>query len=122
MSDTTQTARPCQQSGRTRRKRDGKQAPSASNRAVATKKAKLEALLARTRGATLAQLQKELVWKPHTVRAAISGRDCRRDHRTGAAAAWQCQPGPATRLARARHRCRDPRRASAGRSDGQNAA
>ncbi len=45
---------------------------SASNRPARTKNAKLEALLSRARGATLAQLQKELGWQPHTVRAAVS--------------------------------------------------
>ena len=44
----------------------------ASNKAGRTKKAKLEALLSRARGATLAQLQEELGWQPHTVRAAVS--------------------------------------------------
>ena len=73
MSDTTKIEPPCQRSGRISHKRDAKKTPAASNRAAATKKAKLEALLARSRGATLAQLEKELGWQPHTVRAAISG-------------------------------------------------
>lgn len=73
VSDTTKISRSRQRSGRTTRKRDGERAPAASSRAAATKKAKLEALLARARGATLAQLHKELGWQPHTVRAAISG-------------------------------------------------
>ncbi len=72
MSDTTKIEPPRQRSGRTSRKRDAKKTPAASNRAAATKKAKLEALLARSRGATLTQLQKELGWQPHTVRAAVS--------------------------------------------------
>ena len=33
---------------------------------------RLEALLARPKGATMAQLEKSLGWQPHTVRAAIS--------------------------------------------------
>lgn len=37
-----------------------------------TKKVKLQALLARPKGATLAQLGKDLGWQPHTVRAEIS--------------------------------------------------
>ncbi len=37
-----------------------------------TKKARLQALLARPKGATLAQLGKDLGWQPHTVRAEIS--------------------------------------------------
>ena len=45
---------------------------SASNKTARTKTARLEALLSRARGATLAQLQKELCWQPHTVRAAVS--------------------------------------------------
>lgn len=72
MSDTTQIERPRQQSRRTIRKADAKQTTAASSKAIVTKKAKLEALLARARGATLEQLQKELGWQSHTVRAAIS--------------------------------------------------
>ncbi len=45
---------------------------SASSKTARTKKAKLEALLSRARGATPAQLQTELGWQPHTVRAAVS--------------------------------------------------
>ncbi len=37
-----------------------------------SKKARLEGLLSRPRGATMGQLQKALGWQPHTVRAAIS--------------------------------------------------
>jgi len=37
-----------------------------------TKKARLEQLLSRPRGAAPAQLEKALGWQPHTVRAAIS--------------------------------------------------
>ena len=44
----------------------GKTAPSKS------KKARLEGLLGRPRGATIGQLQKALGWQPHTIRAAIS--------------------------------------------------
>ena len=45
---------------------------SASNKTARTKTARLEALLSRARGATLAQLQRGLGWQPHTVRAAVS--------------------------------------------------
>ena len=44
----------------------GKTAPSKS------KKARLEGLLGRSRGATIGQLQSALGWQPHTIRAAIS--------------------------------------------------
>ena len=37
-----------------------------------SKKARLEAMLRRPRGATQKQLEKSLDWQPHTVRAAIS--------------------------------------------------
>ena len=37
-----------------------------------SKKARLEGLLGRPRGATIGQLQKALGWQPHTIRAAIS--------------------------------------------------
>lgn len=37
-----------------------------------SKKARLERLLGRPRGATIVQLQRALGWQPHTVRAAIS--------------------------------------------------
>ena len=37
-----------------------------------TKTARLEALLRRPRGATMPQLERNLGWQPHTVRAAIS--------------------------------------------------
>ena len=40
--------------------------------AVKSKKARLEGLLSRPRGATMGQLQKALGWRPHTIRAAIS--------------------------------------------------
>lgn len=73
MSDTMQIEQSSQRSGRTSRKDIRKRTPTLSAKPAATKKAKLEALLARARGATLAQLQKELGWQPHTVRAAISG-------------------------------------------------
>ena len=42
-------------------------------RAQKTKKARLVALLRRKGGASLASLQNELGWQPHTVGAAISG-------------------------------------------------
>ena len=38
-----------------------------------TKKERLEALLKRKGGVSIALIQKELGWLPHTVRAAISG-------------------------------------------------
>ena len=72
MDDTKKIERPRQRSGRTGPKRDRKRAPKTPSTVVATKKAKLEELLVRKRGATLAQLQQELGWQPHTVRAAIS--------------------------------------------------
>ena len=37
-----------------------------------SKKAQLEGLLARPRGATMVQIEKNLGWQPHTIRAAIS--------------------------------------------------
>ena len=37
-----------------------------------SKRARLEGLLNRTRGATIGQLQRALGWQPHTIRAAIS--------------------------------------------------
>lgn len=37
-----------------------------------SKKARLEGLLGRPRGATILQLQRALGWQPHTIRAAIS--------------------------------------------------
>ena len=48
--------------------------PSAAKpKPTESKKARLQALLARPKGATLAQLEQDLGWQPHTVRAAISG-------------------------------------------------
>ena len=41
-------------------------------RPATSKKARLEALLKRRKGATMAQLERSLGWQPHTVRAAIS--------------------------------------------------
>lgn len=37
-----------------------------------SKKARLEALLRRPKGATMPQLERSLGWQPHTVRAAVS--------------------------------------------------
>ena len=53
----------------------GQGKPGLANRAAAqrTKKARLVALLRRKGGASIASLQNELGWQPHTVRAAISG-------------------------------------------------
>ena len=72
MSDTTEIDRPRPRTGRTKPKSDRKQASPASSKATLSKKARLEALLSRARGATLDQLQDELGWQPHPVRAAIS--------------------------------------------------
>lgn len=73
MSDTS-TIEPIRRRSRlTNHKSDEKQTRRPSGNAAASKKAKLKALLARARGATLEQLQKELGWQSHTVRAAISG-------------------------------------------------
>ena len=72
MSDSTKTEgaaknpeHPIQQSAKA-------QPRAKNNKTARTKNAKLEALLSRARGATLAQLQEELGWQPHTVRAAVS--------------------------------------------------
>ena len=73
MSDTNRSTEPRRQSGQTNRKRASKPTPPLSTTPHVTKKARLETLLARARGATLAQLQTEPGWQPHTVRAAISG-------------------------------------------------
>jgi predicted ArsR family transcriptional regulator len=73
MSDTSTIEPIRRRSRRTNHKSDEKQTPRPSGNAAASKKAKLEALLARARGATLSQLKEELGWQPHTVRAAISG-------------------------------------------------
>ncbi|MEM0948179.1 MAG: DUF3489 domain-containing protein [Pseudomonadota bacterium] len=73
MSDTTESEGPNRKSRQTDRKQAGKPTPTLSAKLRITKKVRLETLLARTRGATLAQLQKELGWQPHSVRAAISG-------------------------------------------------
>jgi hypothetical protein len=72
MSDTAEIDRPGPRSGRTKPKSDEKRPLRASGKTALTKKAKLGALVARKRGATLDQLQKELGWQPHTARAAIS--------------------------------------------------
>jgi DNA-binding transcriptional regulator PaaX len=45
---------------------------ASARKAAISKKARLEVLLRRQRGATMAQLAKSLGWQPHTVRAAIS--------------------------------------------------
>lgn len=45
---------------------------TAKNAAGQSKKARLERLLNRPRGATIGQLQRTLGWQPHTIRAAIS--------------------------------------------------
>lgn len=42
------------------------------NKTKHSKKARLEAMLSRPRGATQNQLEKALGWQPHSVRAAIS--------------------------------------------------
>ena len=38
-----------------------------------TKKSQLAAMLARKKGATVAQIETSLGWQPHTIRSAISG-------------------------------------------------
>ena len=73
MSRNAGTESAGRRSGRPIQKGDKPRVPATGKKAARTKQAKLEALLARARGATLAQLQKELGWQPHTVRAAISG-------------------------------------------------
>ena len=72
MSDTAEIDRPGPRSGWTKPKSDEKRPLRASGKTVLSKKARLEVLLSRARGATLDQLQKELGWQPHTVRAVIS--------------------------------------------------
>ncbi len=51
--------------------RGGKSNP-ATAKPKPSKKARLEAMLSRPRGATQSQLEKALGWQPHSVRAAIS--------------------------------------------------
>ena len=51
----------------------GPQTTATPAKPTQSKKARLQALLARPKGATLAQLEKDLGWQSHTVRAAISG-------------------------------------------------
>ncbi|SMX24276.1 DUF3489 domain-containing protein [Boseongicola aestuarii] len=46
--------------------------PATKTAGSKSKKARLEGLLGRPRGATIRQLQKALDWQPHTIRAAIS--------------------------------------------------
>lgn len=46
--------------------------PFTTKPAGKTKSADLQKLLSRRTGATVAQIQKQLGWQPHTVRAAIS--------------------------------------------------
>ena len=41
-------------------------------RPITSKKARLETLLRRSKGATMPQLERSLGWQPHTIRAAIS--------------------------------------------------
>ena len=48
-------------------------APASQVNPKTSKKQRLGALLARPKGATLTDLEKNLGWQPHTVRAAISG-------------------------------------------------
>ena len=47
-------------------------AKASAGKTAISKKARLEALLRRQKGATMAQLKNSLGWQPHTVRAAIS--------------------------------------------------
>ena len=45
---------------------------TAASQPIPSKKARLEAMLRRPRGATQKQLETSLGWQPHTVRAAVS--------------------------------------------------
>lgn len=66
MSDTQTNTQPTDREITTRGSK------AASTKSAAPKKNRLEALLRRPKGATMAQLEKTLAWQPHTVRAAIS--------------------------------------------------
>ena len=72
MAENSGAERAGRKSGHPNQKGDKARARATGRKAARTKQAKLEALLARARGATLAQLQKELGWQSHTVRAAVS--------------------------------------------------
>lgn len=72
MSETKEIEEPGWKCVPTKPKGDRKQIPTASSKVSTSKKAKLDGLLSRTRGATIDQLQNALGWQPHTVRAAIS--------------------------------------------------
>ena len=72
MGENSGTESAGRKSGRPIQKGDKARTRASGRMAARTKQAKLEALLTRARGATLAQLQKELGWQPHTVRAAVS--------------------------------------------------
>ena len=72
MGENSGTESAVRKSGRPIQKGDRTRARATGRKAARTKQAKLEALLTRARGATLAQLQTELGWKAHTVRAAVS--------------------------------------------------
>ena len=71
---------------------------TAKTAAGRSKKARLERLLGRPRGATIAHLQKTFGWQPHTVRAAISrlrksGTEVTLD-RNGKTPAYRISAGP----------------------------
>ena len=66
MSNTQTNTQPTDREKRTRGSK------AASLKPAAPKRDRLEALLRRPKGATMAQLEKTLDWQPHTVRAAIS--------------------------------------------------
>ena len=51
---------------------EGPAKPATTKNGVRTKSEGLRKLLSRRTGATVAQIQKQLGWRPHTVRAAIS--------------------------------------------------
>ncbi len=50
----------------------GTKSTTAASQPKLSKKARLEAMLRRPRGATRNQLETSLGWQPHTVRAAVS--------------------------------------------------
>jgi biotin operon repressor len=71
--------------------------PATTRTGVRTKSEDLRKLLSRRKGATGAQVQKQLGWQPHTVRAAISrlrtaGASVELD-RSGRVARYRLLPG-----------------------------
>lgn len=67
VSDTPETRSDSSTYRATDRKKNRKSTPQTS------KKSKLMKLLCRSRGASMAELEKALGWQPHSIRAAISG-------------------------------------------------